>query len=112
MHKKSRSEPKADELSLPTFKDANQFRVLETDPSVTLNGVKIESNQLRKVGMALKSSDFDHYDTINPFTQMESNPATSAKQARFMQGCLHNPGSMSGKCPSKEVAREFSHEGG
>lgn len=37
-------------------------------------------------------------------------PAVSAKQQRFMGACAHNPGSMSGKCPSKKVAEEFSHK--
>ncbi len=69
-----------------------------------------DCNQSRTVGMFLKSSDYDQFTEINPFTQMRSNPATSAKQARFMEGCEHNPGSMRGKCPSKEVAREFSHQ--
>jgi len=26
-----------------------------------------------------------------------------------MQGCLHNPSKMRGKCPSKTVAKEFNH---
>ena len=36
-------------------------------------------------------------------------PAKSAKQARFMRACAHNPESMDKPCPSKEVAREFMH---
>lgn len=69
-----------------------------------------DTNQSREVGMPLKSSDFDRMEEENPFVGMGSNPATSAKQARFMRGCAHNPESMSGKCPSKKVAKEFSHE--
>lgn len=34
-------------------------------------------------------------------------PATSGPQYRKMQGCLHNPKHMRGKCPSRKVAREF-----
>jgi hypothetical protein len=33
-----------------------------------------DTNQTRKSDMILKSSDFDHFDEINPFTQMEHNP--------------------------------------
>lgn len=95
---------------VPSSEDLNQSRSYQLNPKTTLGEVEINPNQQRIVGMFKKASDFDHCDEINPFTQMESNPATSARQARFMQGCLHNPGSMSGKCPSKEVAREFSHE--
>lgn len=36
-------------------------------------------------------------------------PAKSAKQARYMAGCAHNPEDMEGKCPPKAVAREFMH---
>lgn len=71
-----------------------------------------DTNQTRTVGMPLVSSEFQTLDQDNPFVKMGHNPATSGKQARFMQGCLHNPGSMEGKCPSKKVAKEFSHEGG
>jgi len=35
-------------------------------------------------------------------------PANSAKQARFMQLCRHNPAHAQGKCPSPQVAKEFS----
>jgi hypothetical protein len=37
-------------------------------------------------------------------------PAVSNKQVRFMQMCLHSPQKAQGKCPSKKVAREFSHK--
>lgn len=36
-------------------------------------------------------------------------PATTKKQAAFMNLCLHSPGKARKKCPSNEVAREFSH---
>lgn len=36
-------------------------------------------------------------------------PAVSRKQQRFMAMCRHNPENAKGKCPSKEVAKEFSH---
>jgi len=29
----------------------------------------------KSVGVVLKSSDFDRFDELNPFTQMASNPA-------------------------------------
>lgn len=34
-----------------------------------------DTNQTRTVGMPLRASDFDHFDKIDPFTQMASNPA-------------------------------------
>lgn len=37
-------------------------------------------------------------------------PAKSKKQQRFMAMCSHSPGKARGKCPSREVAREFSHK--
>jgi hypothetical protein len=37
-------------------------------------------------------------------------PAESDAQQRFMAGCKHNPQHMEGKCPSAEVAEEFSHK--
>lgn len=37
-------------------------------------------------------------------------PAKTERQRRFMAMCAHNPGKAKGKCPSKEVAREFSHK--
>jgi hypothetical protein len=87
--------------------------------------------------MPLKSSEFDTFNSegedrderygedkegpygeglagttgMNPFAGMESNPAVSAKQQRFMGMCAHNPGKASGKCPSHKVAEEFSHKG-
>lgn len=36
-------------------------------------------------------------------------PAVSRKQQRFMAICAHSPSKAKGKCPSKKVAREFSH---
>jgi hypothetical protein len=42
------------------------------------------TRQSRKVGNILKSSDFDHNDQINPFTQMESNPCGSPHTAKGM----------------------------
>jgi hypothetical protein len=80
-------------------------------PATNLPSIE-DTNQTRTLGMPLAKSDFDNLDQPNPFVGMGHNPATSAKQARFMQGCLHNPGAMEGKCPSKKVAKEFSHEGG
>jgi hypothetical protein len=95
-----------------------------------------DANQSRLTPMPLKSSQFDFIDPnretaeeetaegdergegtsplaplegINPFTRMAHNPATSEKQARFMRGCEHSPGSMSKPCPSKSVAKEFNH---
>jgi hypothetical protein len=48
---------------------------------------------------------------INPFIGpgLESNPAVSEKQRRFMAMCAHDPGKARGKCPSKSVASEFDH---
>jgi hypothetical protein len=71
-----------------------------------------DTNQSRYVGQPLKSSQFDflgHQE--NPFVGpgLESNPATSERQARFMRACQHNPGSMNKPCPSKKVAAEFNH---
>jgi hypothetical protein len=40
-----------------------------------------DTNQTRKSDMILKSSDFDHFDKINPFTQMESNPCGSKSKS-------------------------------
>ena len=37
-------------------------------------------------------------------------PATSSRQQKFMGICAHNPGKAKGACPSKKVAREFSHK--
>ena len=37
-------------------------------------------------------------------------PAVSKKQQQFMAICVHNPSKARGKCPSKKVAREFSHK--
>jgi len=97
-----------------------------------------DTNQSRLCGMPLRSSMFDFIDPgretgreevaegdrrgegtsplapmeeqIDPFVRMASNPAVSDKQQRFMGMCAHNPGKAHGKCPSKEVAREFSHK--
>ena len=33
-----------------------------------------DTNQTRTLGMPLRSSDFDHIDKIDPFTQMDANP--------------------------------------
>lgn len=37
-------------------------------------------------------------------------PAKTEKQRKFMAMCAHNPSKARGKCPSKAVAREFSHK--
>jgi hypothetical protein len=37
-------------------------------------------------------------------------PAKSEKQQRFMAMCAHDSSKAKGECPSKEVAREFSHK--
>lgn len=37
-------------------------------------------------------------------------PAVSERQRKFMAICAHEPGKSKGKCPSKKVAREFSHK--
>lgn len=37
-------------------------------------------------------------------------PAISSKQQKFMAMCSHNPGKAYGKCPSHEVAEEYSHK--
>jgi len=58
--------------------------------------------------MFKESSDFDRV-VMDQFTGMASNPAVSAKQQRFMAMCANNPSKAQGKCPSKKVAREFSH---
>lgn len=44
------------------------------------------------------------------FNTNKSMPATSKRQQRFMAICAHNPGKARGKCPSKKVAKEFSHK--
>lgn len=36
-------------------------------------------------------------------------PAKSKAQLKYMRMCAHNPEKAKGECPSKEVAREFSH---
>lgn len=36
-------------------------------------------------------------------------PAKTKRQQRFMAMCAHSPEKAYGKCPSKKVAREFSH---
>lgn len=36
-------------------------------------------------------------------------PAKTRKQQRFMAMCAHSPKHAKGKCPSKKVAKEFSH---
>lgn len=33
-----------------------------------------DTNQTRTVGMPLRAGDFDHFNEIDPYTQMESNP--------------------------------------
>lgn len=71
-----------------------------------------DTNQSRHVGQPLKSSQFATLgDKENPFVGpgLESNPAVSAKQQRFMAMCSHNPGAARGKCPSQSVASEFDH---
>lgn len=96
---------------LPTKDDLNQSRSRPVDPEVKLGEVEVDPNQSRSVGMFLAKNDFATLDQDNPFmTKMESNPATSAKQARFMRMCAHSPGKAHSKCPSKKVAREFSHQ--
>lgn len=97
------------------------------------------TNQSRLIGQPLKSSQFDYIDPeqetaaeetaegearggegsgrlqpmhgINPFVGpgLESNPAVSEKQRRFMAMCAHDPSAARGKCPSKSVASEFDH---
>lgn len=37
-------------------------------------------------------------------------PAKTERQRRFMAMCAHSPSKARGKCPSKKVAREFSHK--
>lgn len=71
-----------------------------------------ETNQTRTVGQPLKSSQFDFLgDRMNPFVGpgLESNPAVSEKQRRFMAICAHSPEKAHGKCPSRKVAKEFDH---
>lgn len=41
-----------------------------------------DTNQTRTVGMPLRSSDFDHIDKIDPFTQMDSNPCGEHKEKK------------------------------
>lgn len=36
-------------------------------------------------------------------------PAKTERQARFMRLCANNPAKANKPCPSKKVAREFSH---
>jgi hypothetical protein len=69
------------------------------------------TRQSRRLGNFLKSSDFDNLDQENPFVKMESNPAVSEKQQKFMAMCAHNPSKARGDCPSTAVAKEFSHRG-
>jgi len=45
-----------------------------------------DTNQTRKEGMILKSSDFDHFDEINPFTQMASNPESLHRCVNKVKG--------------------------
>ena len=37
-------------------------------------------------------------------------PAKTTKQQQFMGICAHHPEKARGKCPPKEVAREFAHK--
>jgi hypothetical protein len=76
------------------------------------NGVPSNSelNQSRSVGMFLQRSDYDRIQQ-DQFAGMSSNPAVSGRQQRFMAMCANNPGSARGRCPSHEVAEEFSHRG-
>ena len=69
------------------------------------------TNQTRLIGQPLKSSQFATMGQENPFVGpgMESNPAVSEKQRRFMAMCSHDPTAARGKCPSKPVAQEFDH---
>jgi hypothetical protein len=39
-------------------------------------------------------------------------PAKSKAQQKFMAMCEHNPEKAKGKCPSKDVAKEFAHTSG
>lgn len=82
MHQKSKDLSKG----VPTSEEINQSRSLPIDPTVKLGDVTIDPNQSRSVGMALQSSDFDHNDTINPFTQMESNPAALHRCVNKVKG--------------------------
>ena len=34
-------------------------------------------------------------------------PYKSARQARFMRMCLHNPSAAKGQCPPRKVLKEF-----
>lgn len=47
--------------------DPNQTR--------TLNPFPPDTDQTRKLGLPLRSSDYDRIETENPFTKMASNPA-------------------------------------
>lgn len=38
-------------------------------------------------------------------------PAKTPRQQKFMAICAHNPSHARGKCPSHDVAEEFSHKG-
>jgi hypothetical protein len=89
-----------------------------------------DTNQTRLTSLFVKGSDFDHIEDepesqeepyeeglhgmkgMNPFIseEMASNPAVSDKQQRFMAMCAHDPEKAQGKCPSKDVAQEFSHK--
>jgi len=37
-------------------------------------------------------------------------PAKTEKQRRFLAICAYNPEKAKGKCPSKEVAKHFTHK--
>ena len=61
-------------VSLPSKEDTNQTRSLDLDQTTKLDGVTIDPNQSRSVGMFKESSNFDRIDRENPFVGMASNP--------------------------------------
>ena len=54
---------------VPSSEEVNQSSSYDPSPE--------DTNQSRKLGMALQSSDFDRIDQDNPFVGMASNPCGS-----------------------------------
>jgi hypothetical protein len=86
--------------------DQNYAKYAEMDLGRT-GAARNNQTQTRVSDNFMASSDLDHME-FHPHEGLGSNPATSGKQARFMRACAHGA-KMRSKCPSKKVAREFSH---
>ena len=54
---------------------------MRTKPKSSV-GLNYDTNQTRKVSMFKRSSNFDRIKSIDPFTQMKSNPSCGSGKKR------------------------------